>query len=621
MMLPRRPALLALLAVLLLAGGGLAQPTSRPARPELFDPDRHIAVADVTPGMRGYGLTVFEGTTIEAFEIRVVAPLGRTQQLAGDMVLIECLDERLIESGPVQGMSGSPIYLQCPDGRDRLLGAFAIGWEFSKRPIIGVQPIESMLAIDADPPAEAVQNPNAKVGLPPTLRPGVVAALTDRSPAGAERRRTLLANEIGHATPLGLRDLLAPSADGGLPMLAIQDAATGAGGERPAAPPMEPGASLAVPLVTGDLEAAAIGTCTEVIGDRVFAFGHPLLDNGAGRVELPITGATIARVMPLQTASFKLGRVTEAVGTLYGDAPVGVAGTLGPAPAMAPVRLSVGPVESPRAVAFDVAHAPGTTPSLVIGTIVQSLGLDGSPDPTRALRWDLTLRFAGPDLDEPVEVRLRDAAALQESGTFGLLINLLSAVNGMLSVGDGTARLASIDGAIELVPADELPAANIVSATLDRAAYRAGETARISVVLERLDGVRDVRRIEMLLPSDLPPGEHALLVLPPQSAAAAEAESRPDLADANTPAELAAQYAFVLEYEPNTIHARLALPAAAVAVGDRLFRDLPPSRAALLVGAGASPDVRPVQPAVVAEASVPELVSGGGAEIVLRVLP
>ncbi len=111
-----------------------------------------MAVADVEPGMTGYGLTVFEGTTVERFEIRVIARLGRTQQLAGDMVLIECLDDRLIESGPVQGMSGSPIYLTGADGRDRLLGAFAIGWEFSKRPLIGVQPIELMLAIDTAPP-------------------------------------------------------------------------------------------------------------------------------------------------------------------------------------------------------------------------------------------------------------------------------------------------------------------------------------------------------------------------------------------------------------------------------------------------------------------------------------
>src|SRR5690606_37098166 len=59
-------------------------------------------------------------------------------------------DPRLEHSGPVQGMSGSPIYLwelgeekQLGEG-GRLIGAFAFGYAMIKECLAGVQPIELM---------------------------------------------------------------------------------------------------------------------------------------------------------------------------------------------------------------------------------------------------------------------------------------------------------------------------------------------------------------------------------------------------------------------------------------------------------------------------------------------
>ena len=51
-------------------------------------------------------------------------------------------------------------------------------------------------------------------------------------------------------------------------------------------PKMEPGSALCVPLLTGDVEMTAVGTCTEVLGDRCFGFGHPF--NNEGPVALPL---------------------------------------------------------------------------------------------------------------------------------------------------------------------------------------------------------------------------------------------------------------------------------------------------------------------------------------------
>ena len=65
-----------------------------------------------------------------------------------DMVLCRLTGCNLEHAGIIQGMSGSPIYI---DGK--LLGAVAFAWEFAKDPIAGVTPFS------ADDPVRAVERP------------------------------------------------------------------------------------------------------------------------------------------------------------------------------------------------------------------------------------------------------------------------------------------------------------------------------------------------------------------------------------------------------------------------------------------------------------------------------
>ncbi len=106
----------------------------------------------VRVGMRGYGLTVFHGQTIEPFAVEVVS-IQRDFGPRRGVIWIRCPDERMQKTGPVSGMSGSPIYLwddDLPDdqhilGRGgKLIGAFAYGYGLSKDCYVGVQPIELM---------------------------------------------------------------------------------------------------------------------------------------------------------------------------------------------------------------------------------------------------------------------------------------------------------------------------------------------------------------------------------------------------------------------------------------------------------------------------------------------
>jgi len=67
---------------------------------------------DVKRGMTGEWRTVIAGTKIETFKLRV---LGVQKNFAGPrrpVIICEALDEENKLSGPVAGMSGSPVYIK-----------------------------------------------------------------------------------------------------------------------------------------------------------------------------------------------------------------------------------------------------------------------------------------------------------------------------------------------------------------------------------------------------------------------------------------------------------------------------------------------------------------------------
>ncbi|MDQ2901101.1 MAG: hypothetical protein M3Y07_15075, partial [Acidobacteriota bacterium] len=107
---------------------------------------------DVRQGMRGVGKTVFAGDRIDDFQVEVLGVLeniGPKQSL----ILARLSGGPLANTGVMQGMSGSPVYI---DGK--LLGAVAMGFPFSKEPIAGIRPIEEMVRAGGSsrsaPPAE-----------------------------------------------------------------------------------------------------------------------------------------------------------------------------------------------------------------------------------------------------------------------------------------------------------------------------------------------------------------------------------------------------------------------------------------------------------------------------------
>src|SRR5712691_6648357 len=104
---------------------------------------------DLKPGMQGIGKTVFSGDRIEDFQVEILGVLeniGPKQSL----ILARLSGGPLERTGVMQGMSGSPVYI---DGK--LVGAVALAFTFAKEPIAGIRPIEDMLPLGAPVPKQA----------------------------------------------------------------------------------------------------------------------------------------------------------------------------------------------------------------------------------------------------------------------------------------------------------------------------------------------------------------------------------------------------------------------------------------------------------------------------------
>jgi len=301
--------------------GLLFSPAVLAAAGEL-DRSRYIPPDELKPGMKGFGRTVMSGNKIETFQLEVLGIMRNSYSPKQDVILVRCSGLNLEHSGIIRGMSGSPCYVWNESGEPRMFGALAYGWSFNKDPVCGIQPITQMIDIPkVRSPGSQAKNPqNNKLlsSAGTTSAPaggkgtslGKIVARSFSEPISLPSRFSLFNNDISasgvrreRASDISgqLRPLEIPVAIPGrlagetmsylqkhmkrcgfMPVVAGQaDAATLADARDVK---IEPGSVLCIRLMGGDLTAQAIGTCTEVIGNRVLGFGHDLY--GEGSVEL-----------------------------------------------------------------------------------------------------------------------------------------------------------------------------------------------------------------------------------------------------------------------------------------------------------------------------------------------
>src|SRR5262245_27758971 len=313
---------------------------------------RFMVVDEVRPGMKGVGRTVFEGTTIQDFQVEIMGVLKNVQPKQ-DVILARLSGGPLERTGVIQGMSGSPVYI---DGR--LVGAVAFSFPFAKDPIAGIQPISQMLEILDRRPAPATPAAVAPEQITPTQMPAAfVFDMLEKARSGASLQETLGYPAVPASTGGGsLTHIPIPLSIAGATTAAVQQFApffgaygfsvvqSGASGgalNLPNIPPkrLEPGSAVSAELVRGDLDISANGTVTYVDGNKVYAFGHPFLS--AGPLNLPMSSAYVISSLARLDSSSKVAVPVEVVGAFQQDRATGIFGNMSEKPAMIPMTVRV----------------------------------------------------------------------------------------------------------------------------------------------------------------------------------------------------------------------------------------------------------------------------------------
>ncbi len=294
-------------------------------------PTPFFPIRDVKAGLHGIGRTVFSGDRIEEFQVEILGVLeniGPKQNL----ILAKLSGGPLAHTGVMQGMSGSPVYI---DGK--LVGAVAMAFPFAKDPIAGIRPIEEMLRVNDSGTAPAQPRVSFEKAIHASLVPKPAA---EEVMAGGSRMIDIAtplsfggftSNTIAHFSSdlraLGLEPRQGVSLGG-----RVQD--------RMGDPAkIKPGSMISVELMTGDMAVGADGTVTHVDGNKVYAFGHHFMS--VGPTGLPFTRSEVVTLLPNLNSSFKISSPRELMGVISQDRNTAIAGTLGTKAAMLPVDITV----------------------------------------------------------------------------------------------------------------------------------------------------------------------------------------------------------------------------------------------------------------------------------------
>ena len=316
-----------------------------------------MPLADLKAGQHGEVWTVFRGTKPEPFAVQVTGVVRNALGPGKSVILCELTDPRVQNMGAVAGMSGSPLYI---DGK--LAGALSYQVQrFETVRYAGFTPAADMGEV-ADRVGAAASMESSPIEAPPAeastlsyrpLKP--VFTLGGLSPAVAE----LMAP---HLAALGLN----VSALGG------STQGSGAGSASIGTGALHPGDAVSVALATGDITLAGTGTVSSVTGNRIIAFGHPML--GLGDVQLPICATEVVTILPSTLESTKVANVGQVIGSITQDRLSAVSGTLGAGPEMIDVDVSVAQVGAePRKLRFQVARQQQLTPVLIATGLSQAL--------------------------------------------------------------------------------------------------------------------------------------------------------------------------------------------------------------------------------------------------------
>jgi hypothetical protein len=577
---------------------------SLPAAPPYYP------IADVKPGTVATGYTVWQGDRIDEFKVHIIGVLHNVIGPRRDLILAKLEGGPLAQTGVIAGMSGSPVFI---DGR--LVGAvsYSLG-AFSKEPIAGITPIGEMID------AAALETPRAQVGTRvrlelPVTREGIAAALrasmswarpfADR-PADVQVLGADIHNQVATllrpiATPLNLggfspdvAELLGASFRdyGFLPVAGV-----GAADQTPdsaiASPHLRPGSAVGVNIVNGDFNMGATGTVTEVIENRVYAFGHPFFN--LGPIAFPMTKAYVHTLLPSMTASMKIATLGDVIGTVQQDRATTIAGLMGDAPATIPVKLSL---ESERGYKkqfeFRVVNDQLFTPLFTYASILSTL-----------TSYERETGAASFNIRGTMNVRSHGALTIEDlfSGNGASLStagSVMAPLTFLLGNDFEPIQIEAVDLSIQST--EQPRTATIERVWLDGVRARAGRSVPLKVLMRTYRGEEVVRTLAIDIPAN---ASGSLSVMVSDGTRLAQWERREVRQPTEPRSVPQLMRALNMARRNNRLYVRLLASDAGAVVSGEPLSSLPPSVLGVIEADRSTGDFVPLRNATLGEWNIP----------------
>lgn len=464
-----------------------------------------LPLDQIKAGMKGKGRTVFEGDKVEEFDVEILGILHNFQPRR-NLILAKLQNDLLVKTGVIEGMSGSPVYL---DGK--LIGAvaYSVG-SFPKEAIAGITPISEMLAMSNEK--------SPKSSFVPKIQITNHLTLDELFELNKEYFRPLGTNVDGQLVkPLSIPLLFsgfsprafdkAKSFFSRLGFTPIQSGSTSQFQSEISSSDMtlQAGAPVGVQLIKGDLDVSAVGTVTHVDGSKILAFGHPLYNLGA--VDYAMTKAKVMTVVPSLMTSFKLAATDLTVGRFVQDRSSGVLGELGKMPKFVPINFKLLNGESEvKDFKVQVVDDKILTPLLVNLASASIISAE-----ERAI-GDLTLELRGIIyLDNGMNVQLEDLFSGQFDTALTDLTGLVTAVVYLLTNNEFQEMgIHRID--LNIAATEEVRFAYLEKVWLEKYEAYPGERVRMKLYYRNFRGSTIEEEFPILIPH-LPSGSEFSLVV------------------------------------------------------------------------------------------------------------
>ena len=280
----------------------------------------------------------------------------------------------------------------------------------------------------------------------------------------------------------------------------------GSSSDRKQPEPIEAGSAVSAVLVRGDMDIAATCTVTYIDPQRLLACGHPLLQ--FGKVDLPMTKATVLATLPSTYNAFKIVNTTEAAGSFVQDRHNGILGVLGKEPKMIPVTVSIHGGPATKEFHYQILNNARLSPLAMMATVFNALR--GTND----YGEDITYRMNGVlNVKGYPDVTIRNMFAPQDSGQ-------PAAALAAATIGDRFGRIygnpfdaPDVEGVkLDFDLVRERRTARLESSRTDVTEARPGQQIVVEAELRPYRGERLVRQIPIRIPASMSKGILRVLV-------------------------------------------------------------------------------------------------------------